>query len=241
MLVTDEDFLSFATTGTSLLGSTVTWQASTSGAGTNISAALAAEITPDTTGAIVIPTGTTAGGRSGIILGSSASAGSVKMTDGAIVAIFDIEWTWRFTTLFSIAEQGWFMAGLTSNISLGSAGPYGLFWRYDGGVTGTQTLSAIIRANNLETGSALSVVPVTANTIYRTRVTSDGTNVKWRLTTGRSGGSYTTYLTIPAATIIADVGWQTNLLGAAARVQKALGVTSIRPIVDRAKLVFKTF
>jgi len=238
-LVTDEDFLSFATTGTSLLGSTVTWQLNQSGTGATIAAAAAADMTNRTPGAIILPTGTTAGGRTGIMLGSSGSTGSIKFLNAGAMAVFVIEWTWLCNSLFSAIDTGWLVLGLTNNITLGSAGQYGLFWRYDGGAS--NSLSAIVRANNVETGSALGVATVVAGTIYRCRVESDGVNVTWKLATGRSGGAYTPYLTIPLATIAADVGWSTNLLGVAARVQKTLGITSIRPVIDRCKMVFTTY
>lgn len=204
-----------------------------------LSAALATDLTDKTPGAIVLPTGTTAGGRSGIMLGSSGSAGSIKFLNSGAMAVFAVEWTWLCNSLFNATDTGWLILGLTNNITAGNAGSYGLFWRYDGGAS--NNLSAIIRANNVETGSALSVAPVVAGTIYRCRVESDGTNITWKLATGRSGGTYTTYLTIPLATIAADVGWSTTLLGVTARVQKTLGVVSIRPIIDRCKMMFSTY
>lgn len=240
VLVTDEDFLGYSISGGMLLGATVSWQVSTSGTGAAVAAATAAEVKASTPGCVALASPTTVTGRAGILLGPSTGAGSVKVSDGSNLAVFDYETTWFFTSLFTAAEVGWFLTGLISTINAVTAGNYGIFWRYDGGAA--HNLSAIIRMGGAETGSVLNVLTVAANTIYRTRVVSDGATVKWMYATGRSGGSWTTALTISAATINADAGWQTTLVGATARITKTAAVSaSIRAIVDRIKLNHSTF
>ncbi len=239
VLVTDEDFLTFSTTGTVLLGSTVTWQTSVSGTGATVTPATAAETTYATPGCVALATGTTTTGRAGLILGPSSGSGSVKISDGANLSVFDYESTWYFSTLFTATETGWFLTGLNGTVNAVTPGNYGLFWRYDGGAA--HNLSAVIRMSGAETGSALNILTVSAGTVYRTRVVSDGASVRWMYSTGRSGGSWVTSLTIPLATIISDAGWPTNLVGAAARVTKTAGTTSVRALLDRFKIAHNTF
>ena len=143
ILVTDEDFLTFSTSGTVLLGSTVTWQTSVSGTGAVVTSATAAETKTNTPGCVALSTGTTTTGRAGILLGPSSGAGGVKVSDGANLAVFDYETTWFFPSLFSATDTGWFVAGLAGTVNAATVGNYGLFWRYDGGLlTSSRRLSA---------------------------------------------------------------------------------------------------
>jgi len=227
-----EEFETVGTTGTLCVGSSGAYQSSTAGTNAALRGAAASELSPSANGELAAVTGTTTAGRAGIFRGSTTSAGGLRISDGVTVARFDHDWTIRVPIGFNAVDTGWVAAGLFSSvITATSPGVCAIMWRYDGGAT--QQLSAIIRANNIETGSALNVVTLVPGTVYRLRVTSDGINVTWRLATGRNSTSYTTYLTVPASTIIAEPTWQTVLVGSGFRIQKTAGATSVVALADR--------
>ena len=226
-----EEFSNFATTGSLGIASSTSWQVSTSGTGTAARAANSLEVSPEMAGALTLATGTTATGRAGVMAGPTAAIGALKLANSTTLGKFDIEFAINIPVAFTATDSGWFMVGLNSAISASTPGANGVFWRYDGGLT--QQFSAVIRSNHIETGSALSVVTLVPGTTYRLRVTSDGINVKWRLATGREGGTFSTYLTLAAATFTTDAFWAINLVSPVARIQKSTGTTNVIALVDR--------
>lgn len=222
--VIDEDFQNIGSTGSILAAGSTNWTFSASGTGASVAAGTASETSVDAKGVVALASGTATPWRAGIMQGPL-----LKLSDGVSMSRFTCIWTWSFQSLFSATDPGTYYAGLNNSISLTGPGVWGLYFRYDGnGVS--NTLTAVRRVAGVDVTMAAGTV--SANTVYRTRIDSDGINVVFRIATGRTATAWTTVWTIPVATILAEA-WGANLIGPAAKIQKTAGTTSVRALVDR--------